>query len=55
MIGKAAIGKWAIGKAPTSATLTQADLDAIAAAVWADPVAIAAHAKLDAIIARITC
>lgn len=36
-------------------TLTQADLDAIAAAVWADPVAVSAHAKLDAIIARITC
>lgn len=36
-------------------TLTQADLDAIAAAVWADPAAVAAHAKLDAIIARITC
>ncbi|OQB42199.1 MAG: hypothetical protein BWY09_00468 [Candidatus Hydrogenedentes bacterium ADurb.Bin179] len=35
--------------------LTQADLDAIAAAVWADPAAVAAHAKLDAIIARITC
>ncbi len=35
--------------------LTQADLDAIAAAVWADPAAVAAHAKLDTIIARITC
>ena len=35
--------------------LTQADLDAIAAAMWADPAAVAAHAKLDAIIARITC
>ena len=28
---------------------------AIAEAVWADPLAISAHAKLDAIIARITC
>lgn len=36
-------------------TLTPADLDAIAAAVWADPAAVAAHAKLDEIIARITC
>lgn len=36
-------------------TLTPADLAAIAAAVWADPVAVSAHAKLDAIIARITC
>ena len=36
-------------------TLTQADLDAIAAAVWADPAAVTAHAKLDEIIARITC
>ncbi len=36
-------------------TLTQADLDAIAAAMWADPAAVAAHAKLDTIIARITC
>lgn len=48
-----------LGYAPTisqeAMTLTQADLDAIAAAVWADPVAVAAHAKLDAIIARITC
>lgn len=35
--------------------LTQADLDAIAAAMWADPAAVAAHAKLDTIIARITC
>lgn len=48
-----------LGYAPSisqeAVTLTQADLDAIAAAVWADPVAVAAHAKLDAIIARITC
>lgn len=36
-------------------TLTPADLNAIAAAVWADPAAVAAHAKLDEIIARITC
>ncbi len=36
-------------------TLAQADLDAIAAAVWADATAVAAHAKLDAIIARLTC
>lgn len=43
--------------APTvsTLTLTQADLDAIAAAVWADTTAVAAHAKLDAIIARLTC
>lgn len=41
--------------APGNVTLTQADLAAIAAAVWADPTAVAAHAKLDAIIARITC
>lgn len=27
----------------------------IAAAFWASPEAIAAHAKLDAILARITC
>lgn len=36
-------------------TLTPADLNAIAAAMWADPAAVAAHAKLDEIIARITC
>ena len=107
MIGKAAIGKWAIGKAPVTASsggavtvvpttggyvyigntpsisqpktisplegaytyagnmpsvtqsagvsLSQEDIDAIADAVWADPVAVAAHAKLDAILARLTC
>lgn len=36
-------------------SLSQVDLDAIAEAVWASPEAIAAHAKLDAILARITC
>jgi hypothetical protein len=36
-------------------TLTQADLDSIAAAVWASDTAVAAHAKLDAILARLTC
>lgn len=35
--------------------LTPADIAAIADAVWADPVAVAAHAKLDAILARLTC
>ncbi len=48
-----------LGQTPTisqeAMTLTPADLDAIAAAVWADPSAVAAHAKLDEIIARITC
>lgn len=104
MIGKSAIGKWAIGKAPVVAgaatysysgsgslafsgtatsiwnslwsytgsgellfsgnattissgetLLTQEDLNNIAAAVWADATAVSAHAKLDAIIARLTC
>ena len=36
-------------------SLSQEDIDAIADAVWADPVAVAAHAKLDAILARLTC
>lgn len=36
-------------------TLNAADIAAIVAAVWADPVAVSAHAKLDAILARITC
>lgn len=107
MIGKAAIGKWAIGKAPVTASsggavtvvpttggyvyigntpsisqprtiaplegaytyagntptisqsagvsLSPEDLAAIAAAVWASAEAVAAHAKLDAILVRITC
>lgn len=36
-------------------SLSPEDLAAIADAVWADPVAVAAHAKLDAILARLTC
>jgi len=36
-------------------TLTQADLDAIAASVWSSVEAVSAHAKLDAILARLTC
>lgn len=50
LVGYAANGVFA-----GAVTLTQADLDAIAAAMWADPAAVAAHAKLDEIIARITC
>lgn len=40
---------------PGEVTLTPDDLLAIAAQVWADPAAVAAHAKLDAIITRLTC
>ena len=40
---------------PGTGTLDEATILAIAEAVWADPVAVAAHAKLDAIIARLTC
>lgn len=36
-------------------TLTQEDLDAVAAAVWAAPEAVTAHARLDAILARLQC
>lgn len=36
-------------------SLSQQDLDNIAAAVWAHADAVSAHSKLDAIITRITC
>ena len=36
-------------------SLSPEDLAAIAAAVWASAEAVAAHAKLDAILVRITC
>lgn len=38
-----------------SMTLTQADIDAIAAAVWASSEALSAHAKLDEILTRVQC
>lgn len=50
--GTSAIG---IKATPGTGTLDEATILAIAEAVWADPIAIAAHAKLDAIIARLTC
>lgn len=51
----AALAKGKYAEVDSANVLTPADLAAIADAVWASPEAVAAHAKLDAILARLTC